>query len=211
MSHRPDAPMTEPPTERHALYEDAIAIVTGCLLVSLGVVLYAKATLLVGGSSGMALLAHYATGWSFPVVFSLVNLPFYALAILRMGWAFTLRTFLAVSLVSLFVRLSGGWIALERIDTVYACIVGGVLIGTGLLVLFRHRTGLGGVNILAIWLQEKAGLRAGWVQLGIDLALLAAALFVIPPDRVLLSALGAAIVNVTLAINHRPGRYAGYS
>lgn len=203
--------MTASPTDKHPLYEDAIAIVTGCLLVSLGVVLYAKATLLVGGSSGMALLAQYATGWSFPVVFSVVNLPFYALAILRMGWAFTLRTFLAVSLVSLFVRLSAGWIALERVDPVYASLAGGVLIGTGMLVLFRHRTGLGGVNILAIWLQEKAGLRAGWVQLGIDLALLAGALFVIPFDRAALSALGAAVVNLTLAINHRPGRYSGYS
>lgn len=200
-----------PPEGRHPVWEDVIAILTGALLVSLGVALYAKATLLVGGSSGMALLAQYATGWSFPVVFSLVNLPFYALAVARMGWAFTLRTFAAVSLVSLLVRLVGGWVSIASVDPLYASVMGGVLIGTGMLVLFRHRTGLGGVNILAIWLQEKAGLRAGWVQLGIDFALLAGALLVIPADRAALSALGAAIVNLTLAINHRPGRYQGYS
>ncbi len=200
-----------PPEGRHPLWEDVIAILTGALLVSLGVALYARATLLVGGSSGMALLAQYATGWSFPVVFSLVNLPFYALAVARMGWAFTLRTFAAVSLVSLLVRLVGGWVSIASVDPLYASVMGGVLIGTGMLVLFRHRTGLGGVNILAIWLQEKAGLRAGWVQLGIDFALLAGALLVIPADRAALSALGAAIVNLTLAINHRPGRYQGYS
>lgn len=200
-----------PPEGRHPVWEDVIAILTGALLVSLGVALYARATLLVGGSSGMALLAQYATGWSFPVVFSLVNLPFYALAVARMGWAFTLRTFAAVSLVSLLVRLVGGWVSIASVDPLYASVMGGVLIGTGMLVLFRHRTGLGGVNILAIWLQEKAGLRAGWVQLGIDFALLAGALLVIPADRAALSALGAAIVNLTLAINHRPGRYQGYS
>jgi len=200
-----------PPDGRHPVWEDVIAILTGALLVSLGVVFYARATLLVGGSSGMALLAQYATGWSFPAAFSLVNLPFYALAVARMGWAFTLRTFAAVSLVSLLVRLVGGWVSIASVDPLYASVMGGVLIGTGMLVLFRHRTGLGGVNILAIWLQEKAGLRAGWVQLGIDFALLAGALLVIPADRAALSALGAAIVNLTLAINHRPGRYQGYS
>ena len=203
--------MNRPAVDRHPFHEDVIAILTGALLVSLGVALYARATLLVGGSSGMALLAQYATGWSFPVVFSLVNLPFYALAVARMGWAFTLRTFAAVSLVSLLVRLGAGWVSIASVDPLYASVMGGVLIGTGMLVLFRHRTGLGGVNILAIWLQEKAGIRAGWFQLAVDLALLAAALAVIPADRVALSALGAGIVNLTLAINHRPGRYAGYS
>lgn len=203
--------MTTPPPERHPFHEDALAIVTGALLVSLGVVLYARATLIVGGSSGLALLAQYATGLSFWAVFSLVNLPFYALAVLRMGWAFTLRTFAAVSLVSALVALSRDWIAVAAVQPLYACITGGVCMGTGMLILFRHRTGLGGVNILAMYLQEVWGWRAGYVQLALDLALLAMAFAVIPPERVALSALGAVVVNLILAMNHKPGRYVGYS
>ena len=205
------APSADHSADRHSLWEDALAIVTGCLVVSLGVVFYAKATLLVGGSSGMALLLHYVTGWGFAIVFSIVNLPFYALAILRMGWAFTLRTFAAVTLVSLLVRLSADWVSLASVAPLYASVVGGVLIGNGLLILFRHRTGLGGVNVLAMYLQDRLGWRAGWTQLGIDLGILAAAAFVLPPDRLALSVLGAVIVNAILAINHKPGRYAGYS
>ncbi|QLP96691.1 MAG: YitT family protein [Rhodoblastus sp.] len=207
MSAAPDEPLSD----RHSLLEDAFAILTGCLLVSLGVVFYAHATLLVGGSSGMALLLHYATGWSFPLAFSIVNLPFYALAVLRMGWAFALRTFAAVSLVSLLVRLSAGWVRLAAAEPLYASVVGGVLIGVGLLILFRHRTGLGGVNILAMYMQDRFGWRAGWTQLAIDLALLCGAAFVLPPDRLALSVVGAVIVNAILAVNHRPGRYTGYS
>ncbi len=195
----------------HPLWEDALAIATGCLVVSLGVVLYAKATLLVGGSSGMALLLTYSVGWPFWAAFSLVNLPFYALALARMGAPFTLRTFAAVSLVSALTRLSADWISLASIAPLYASVAGGVLIGIGLLILFRHRTGLGGVNVLAMYLQEKLGWRAGWTQLAIDLGILAAAAFVLPPDRLALSALGAVIVNAILAINHKPGRYMGYS
>jgi hypothetical protein len=33
----------------------------------------------------------------------------------------------------------------------------------------------------------------------------------LPYDRVLLSIVGATIVNMTIAINHRPGRYVGVS
>jgi uncharacterized membrane-anchored protein YitT (DUF2179 family) len=87
--------------------------------------------------------------------------------------------------------------------------MGGALSGTGLLILFRHRTGLGGINVLAIYLQDRFGLRAGYFQLAVDLAILAAAFFVIPLDRLALSLLGAVVVNMTLAINHRPGRYLG--
>ncbi|HEV7308673.1 YitT family protein [Ensifer sp.] len=197
------------PTERHRLYEDALAILTGTLIMSLGVVIYSKAMLLTGSTSGLALLLQYATGAEFWLVFSLVNLPFYVLAVKRLGWMFALRTFLAVSLVALFSRLTAGWVEFARLDPIYAAIVGGGLMGTGLLILFRHRTALGGINILSIYLQEKFGIRAGYFQLGVDLAILAVAFFVLPPANLALSVIGAAVVNMTLAINHRPGRYAG--
>ncbi|NVD37437.1 YitT family protein [Ensifer sp. HO-A22] len=200
---------TEVPTERHRLYEDALAILTGTLIMSLGVIIYSKAMLLTGSTSGLALLLQYATGTQFWLVFSLINLPFYVLAIKRLGWMFALRTFLAVTLVALFSKLTAGWVEFARLDPIYATVVGGGLMGTGLLILFRHRTGLGGINILAIYLQEKFGIRAGYFQLAVDLAILAAAFFVLPPANLVLSVVGAAVVNMTLAINHKPGRYAG--
>ncbi|WEX88436.1 YitT family protein [Sinorhizobium garamanticum] len=197
------------PTERHSLYEDALAILTGTLVVSLGVVIYSKAVLLTGSTAGLALLLQYATGAGFWLVFSLVNLPFYVLAVRRLGWPFALRTFLAVSLVSLFSRLTAQWVEFARIDPVYAAVAAGGLMGMGLLVLFRHRTGLGGINIVAIYLQEKWGIRAGYFQLAVDLAILAAAFFVLPPANLVLSIVGASVVNMILAINHKPGRYVG--
>jgi uncharacterized membrane-anchored protein YitT (DUF2179 family) len=198
-------------SDRHSLAEDILAILTGSLIVSLGAAMYVHTQLAVGGSSGLAMLLQYSTSWSFPVVFSVINVPFYILAFQRMGWSFTLRTFAAVTLVSVLVRYTPDWVSFASLDPLYASIVGGSLIGMGMLVLFRHRTGLGGINILAIWLQERFDWRAGYVQLAIDLAILAAAFFILQPDKVALSVLGAVIVNLILAINHKPGRYAGYS
>jgi uncharacterized membrane-anchored protein YitT (DUF2179 family) len=195
--------------ERHSAYEDAIAIVVGTLFMALGVVIYTKAVLLAGSTAGVALLLQYASGISFWWLFFAINLPFYILAVRKLGWAFTLRTFVAVTLVSVFTRLTSELVSFAHLDPLYAAVMGGALSGAGLLILFRHRTGLGGINVLAIYLQDRFGLRAGYFQLAVDLAILAAAFFVIPLDRLALSVLGAVIVNMTLAINHRPGRYLG--
>lgn len=204
-------PLHDPEITRHAAYEDALAILMGTLFVAFGVMLYAQAQLVTGGTAGLALLLHHATGAGFWLVFSAVNLPFYVLALWRMGWRVALRTFLAVSLVSIFARLLPDWVSLTQLNPIFATVIGGGLMGNGLLMLFRHRTALGGVNILAMFLQERFGLRAGWVQLGLDLAILGASLFVIAPQNLALSLLGAVIVNMILAINHRPGRYLGMS
>jgi uncharacterized membrane-anchored protein YitT (DUF2179 family) len=197
--------------EKHGLHEDALALVLGTLMVALGTVIYAKAVLLVGGMAGVALLLQYTSGISFWLGFSLINLPFYYLGLKRMGWRFTLRTFAAVSLVSLFSRLTMDWIDFSRLNPAYAAVIAGTLCGTGLLMLFRHRTGLGGVNILAMFLQENWGIRAGYFQLFVDLAILGASFFVLSPDRIVLSVVSAVILNLIIAINHRPGRYLGIS
>ncbi len=88
---------------------------------------------------------------------------------------------------------------------------GGGLIGLGMLILFRHRAGLGGFNIVAVYLQDRYGLRAGYFQLGVDVLILCAALLILPMAQVALSLVGAAVLNLVIAINHRPGRYIGVS
>jgi uncharacterized membrane-anchored protein YitT (DUF2179 family) len=204
-------PADDPALSRHALYEDALAILMGTLFVAFGVMLYAQAQLVTGGTAGLALLLHHATGVGFWLVFSGINLPFYGLALWRMGWRMALRTFIAVSLVSIFARFLPDWATIGELNPIFATIIGGGLMGNGLLMLFRHRTALGGVNILALYLQERWGIRAGWLQLGLDLAILGASLLVLAPQNLLLSLLGAVVVNMILAINHRPGRYLGMS
>ena len=196
---------------RHPLWEDALALLMGTAMVALGIALYAHAGLLTGGTVGVAFLLKYLLGWSFGWSFFLINLPFYALAIWQMGWQFTLRTFCAVGLVSLLAELTPQWIGFARLNVLYAALFGGFAMGLGLLMLFRHRASLGGVNILALFLQERFGLRAGKVQMGIDVAIVLAAVFIVPLDKVALSIIGAVALNLVLAINHRAGRYMGVS
>ncbi|MGM0915454.1 MAG: YitT family protein [Pseudomonadota bacterium] len=201
----------ELPKDPHSLWEDAMAMLVGTLFVALGVTLYTQAMLLTGSTAGMAFLLQYASGWPFGAWFFLINLPFYWLAIKRMGWSFTLRTFAAIGLVSLFSELTARWIDIATVAPLYGALMGGCLIGIGMLILFRHRASLGGVNILVLYLQDRFGLRAGYVQLAIDGAIMLVGLALLPVDRVGLSVLGAVALNLIIALNHKPGRYMGVS
>lgn len=195
------------PVPRHRPHEDLQALATGTLFVALGVVLFNQAGLLTGGTVGLALLAHYASGIDFGPAYFLVNLPFYLLAWTRMGAAFTLKTFAAVGLLALMAHLLPLGVAFSHLSPVLAAVLGGLLCGTGMLVLFRHRASLGGINTLVLYLQERFGWRAGKVQMALDALILLAALFVADLPRIALSVLAAVVMNMTLAINHKPGRY----
>ena len=195
----------------HRLDEDIAAGLTGISVFSLGLTMLSQAGLLTGGVPGLALLLQHATGFEIWALLLVVNAPFYVLSILRMGWKLTVRTVLAVCLLALLLKMIPSWIGFDHLAPVYAACIGGVLMGLGLLILFRHRTSLGGFNILALFAQDRFGWRAGYVQMALDALILAAAFFVVEPSQVVLSLVGTAMLNLVIATNHKPGRYMGLS
>jgi len=197
------------PAVEHGWLDDAHALVAGCLFVALGLTMFAHAGLLTGGVAGAAFLVSYATGSGLGLWFFVLNLPFFALAWRRLGAEFTLKSFAAVAGVSFCTTLAPRVVSFERLDPWVASVLGGFLIGFGLLALLRHRASVGGVNILAQWLQERHGISAGKVQMAADCVVVATALFVVQPQKVLQSLLGAAALSAILVLNHRPGRYLG--
>jgi uncharacterized membrane-anchored protein YitT (DUF2179 family) len=195
--------------QKHTLAEDALAVASGTLLISVGIAFFTTAGLLTGGTAGLAFLLHYATGIGFGPLFFVLNLPFYWLAWRKLGIAFTVKTFIAIALLSALTTLQPQLLAFASLQPVYAALVGGLITGTGFLILFRHKCSLGGIGVLALWLQNRFGWRAGKVQMGVYCAIVLLALFSIEPMRVLYSIVGAVALNIVLAINHRPGRYLG--
>ncbi|MGX9354369.1 YitT family protein [Roseobacteraceae bacterium S113] len=193
----------------HSFLEDAQAFVLGSGLAAFGVALLTHIGLITGQTAGLAVLISYATGWSFGAVFFVVNLPFYVLGWLRMGPRFTIKSFIAVALTSGFAEVMPGWIGFDTVATLPGALLAGAVCGMGLMVLFRHGASLGGVGVLGLWLQERMGIQAGWVQLGFDAALFAAAFAMLAPDLVLYSLAGAVVVNLIIAVNHRKDRYVG--
>jgi len=139
-----------------------------------------------------------------------VNLPFFVLALRAKGLDFSVRTLISITLVSGFAYLHPVMLPTPNLNPIYATLVGNLLAGMGMLMLFRHRSSLGGLNTLALIVQDRVGWRAGYVQMAFDVTIIAASLLVVPPANVLLSAAGAVVLNIVLALNHRPGRYLGH-
>lgn len=211
MTTRPlDAGTEARPALRHSLIEDVFGLLSGTFVASLGLYLLKSAQAVTGGTAGLSLLLSYGTGWSFGLLFFAVNLPFFALAIRAKGLDFSIRTLLSIALVSGFGYLHPLMLPEQQPNPVYATLVGNLLAGVGMLMVFRHRSSLGGLNTAALIIQDRVGWRAGYVQLVFDVVIIAMALAVVPVANVLLSAAGAVVLNIVLALNHRPGRYLGH-
>lgn len=208
MSSDLTAALADPPRQpRYTLLEDAQGLLISTVQCALGIHLLRAAGLVTGGTAGLALILSYAMGWGFGTTFFIVNLPFYAFAWARKGPVFAIKSFASVTLVSTIAEALPKVLEIAHVHPAVAAAGFGITAGVGLLGLFRHSSSLGGVSIVAVILQDRFGIRAGWVQSGWDFCLFLIAFAVLPADRVLWSLLGAVILNLVIALNHRRDWY----
>jgi len=201
----------EPLPPKHTLLDDVQAILIGSLLAAFGIAIFSHMNFLIGGTAGVSFLTQYSTSYTFGPIFFVINIPFYVLAFIKLGWDFTLKTFIAVSFVSFLTEIIPVWFEFGEIEPWFAAIFGGFLIGSGLLMLFRHKASLGGLNILSIYVQEYFQISAGKFQMVADTLIILAAFFIVDWKALAFSILAAVALNIILAINHKPGRYKGMS
>ncbi|HET8865143.1 MAG TPA: YitT family protein [Gracilimonas sp.] len=202
---------TQPEPAKHSIFDDVQGIIIGSLLASFGIAIFSHMNFLIGGTAGVSFLVQYSTDLSFGPVFFVINLPFYVLAVKKLGWEFTIKTFLAVFGVSFLTEVIPIIFEFGEINPWFAAILGGFLIGSGLLMLFRHKASLGGLNILSIYVQEYFQISAGKFQMVADTLIILAAFLVVDWKALAFSVLAAFALNIILAINHKPGRYHGMS
>lgn len=195
------------PGKHYTRFEDAQGILLASVQSALGLHLLRAAGLITGGTAGMSLIISYVTGWSFGLVFFVINLPFYGFAWHARGMVFCIKSLLSVTLVSLMAEALKPLMHVDQIQPAAAAVLFGVSTGVGLLGLFRHSGSLGGVSIIALILQDKFGFKAGWTQTIHDVVLFAVALWLMPFDKVIWSLLGAVILNLVIAFNHRRDWY----
>ena len=195
------------PLWRHPAVDDLQALLSAALVIALGLHLLRSGGLLVGGVPGLAFLLRYGTGWPLGACLMLVNGPFYALAWWALGWRFALKTLLAMSLLAVLVELLQPALQVQSIQPWLAATAGGLLVGIGLLILFRHRGSLGGLGVLALVLQRRRGWNVGVIQLVFDALILGAASRLVSGPQLAYSVLAAVAMNLALFWNHKPGRH----
>lgn len=179
------------------------AQVEGCFLVALGVCFLSACGLLVGGTAGLAFIAHKVLPISFGFWFFTINLPFFYLAIRQMGRDFAIRSLLCIVAVSLMSDLLNAYVSFANLPPLLGAVIAGGLIGIGLILLFRYRSSLGGVNILGLFLEERFGIHSGKVLLASDVVVAGCAMALYPWEKVAYSMLGFVVLSSVLGRYHK--------
>lgn len=179
------------------------AIIEGCFLAALGLFFLQSSNLLVGGTAGIAAISNKALPLTMGTWFFLVNVPCFIVAVKQMGKEFTIKSALAIALVAVLTDTLNVLITIESIPVWLSSFIGGGLIGIGLLLLFRHNTSLGGVNILALFLEKKHGIHSGKVILATDMLVVLAALSFYPIEQIGYSMIGFFVLTSVIGRYHK--------
>jgi uncharacterized membrane-anchored protein YitT (DUF2179 family) len=197
--------------QRHSIFEDLFGLLSGSILFSVGLSLLHASGVLTGGTAGVALLVANNTSAQVGTVYLLIGIPFLLLALWKKGWRFTLRSSLNLAFVSFLTNEMPKIFEFQIQNKFVATIIANILLGVGMIVIFRHFSSLGGFNVIALLAQERLSIKAGYVQLSLDAIVLLSGLSSYSPQVVLMSLVGCVILNMSLAVNHRSDRYVGYS
>ncbi len=169
---------------------DYTAITIGAALMSIGIGVYlVDARVVPGGVSGLSMAIHYLSNNSIPVglMIWILNLPLYVWGIKELGKTFGFRTFYGFTLNSFFIDFFRGdipgfqFIRLQDTQTVkdllkndffFLILVGAVLIGVGLGIIFKFKGTTGGSDIVAAIMQKRFGVKPGMAIMVIDFAVI---------------------------------------
>jgi uncharacterized membrane-anchored protein YitT (DUF2179 family) len=174
-------------------------MMAGCAIVSFGVVILQSSQVITGGTAGLALSVSYLMSWSFAIAFFLINLPFYILSVAKMGWNFTLSTLFAVTTLSLMTEVMQ-YLPSFTIAPLAGALLGGLVIGSGLCILFLNGSSLGGANILSLVLQKRFGLDPGKTLFTFDTLVILTGLISVGLVRGLYSILSVMVISLIISL-----------
>ena len=175
------------------------------LLITAGSVLFAVGAkgivihhnFLISGLFGTGLLIYYTTGWLSPGVwFLLLNLPLFAAS-----WFFVSRRFFLYSLYAMgIVTLSYELLELNFNvhQQLYAAIAGGIVCGAGGGLILRSLGSGGGLDLIAVILNQKYNLGIGKFYMIYNAGLFSFGLWRMDVDLVIASLIMVFITSVTV-------------
>ncbi len=156
-----------------------LAIAFGAAIMAIGVgVFLVDAKVVPGGVSGLAMAFHYLSGNKLPVGISMwiLNVPLFIWGLRELGKNFAMRTFVGFSLNSVFIDLFRGDIPglrfirlqdspaiqdLRKNDFLFLILIGSVLLGLGLGIIFKFKGTTAGSDIVASIMHKRFGIKPG--------------------------------------------------
>jgi len=158
------------------------------IFIAFGLLMYAgawKAFLLPhqitgGGVTGVGALVYYATGLPISVTFFGINAVLLLVAIQTVGMKFSLRTIYGVGVLTLFFSILPqapvGTFVGEKEDFM-ACVIGGLLSGVGIGLVFLNNGSSGGTDIIAKVVNKYRNVTLGRILLYCDVLIISSSYF----------------------------------
>ncbi len=115
--------------------------------------------LIDGGVTGISLLINRATGFPFPVLLLLINIPFILLGWKQIGRKFSIKSIICIAILGLVVATVHYPIVTN--DKVLIAVFGGFFLGAGIGLVIRGGAVIDGTEILAIFLSRKRSISIG--------------------------------------------------
>ncbi len=139
-----------------------------------------------GGLFGVGSLIYYKTGWLNPgLLYLVLNIPMFLFGCLFISRRFVWYSALAMGLITLFYQLVNFQIRIE--SQLYAALVFGALLGIGAGMVLRSLGSNGGLDVVAVMLNQKYNIGVGKVYFGFNLALFGLSFTYLDNDLVIAS------------------------
>ncbi len=140
-----------------------------------------------GGVSGIGALIYYATGFPVGYTYFLVNIGLVALAIRVLGASFGVKSIVGIVAGSLLLSLLQSLIQMPVVeDKFLSAIIGGILSGVGLGIVFTQGGSTGGTDIIAMIVTKYRNISPGRVILLCDVFIIGSSFLVLtdlPPVK----------------------------
>ncbi|MGQ9819837.1 MAG: YitT family protein [Candidatus Kapaibacteriales bacterium] len=165
---------------------DYLFLTFGAFIMSIAIgVFLVDAYVVPGGVSGLSMAIYYLSDEKIPVgaLMWILNVPLYFWGLKELGKKFAFRTFYAFTMNSFFVDLLRGevygfeFIRLQDLpsikylhthDFLFTILIGAVLLGSGLGIIFRFKGTTAGSDIVAAIMNKKLGWKTGQAIMFID-------------------------------------------
>lgn len=121
-----------------------------------------------GGVNGIAIILHYLLNLPIGVLLIAFNLPLFAIGWRTVDRDFIIKTIYAVILSSLLFGPLKFIHFVNKEEVILGAIFGGVIYGSGIGLVFRYGGSLGGIDIIAKYINNKFGASIGTLNLIIN-------------------------------------------
>ena len=175
-------------------------VIFGAFIIAIGFNLFLFPNQVAsGGVSGISIILNGLFGWNAGLVQYAFNIPLFIAGVLILGKSFGFKSLLGTLALPLFVILTEDWEA-ATMDPLLGAIFGGIVVGTGVGLVFKGKASTGGTDLLAQIITKFTGLTLGTSVLLIDGVIAISAAIVFDLEKGLYAIIGLFVTTKTIDI-----------